>query len=227
VSTSTISADGKRVEKWFASLVMATAEALGAKITEDRVRVLAYDLRDYGHAAIVTAFETHRRESKWFPTPSEIIQRIEASPEDRALIAWSALERAAESVGSYRSIELDDPAAADALVSVFGSWAAWCAAERGPEMHAKRQQFFAAYRDARRRFQQIATRLGGESGAIAGTIRLAGLLEASGGYERRTSVDVGRITADGVVEVRQERPALAGRSDVKRLTNGAIDGEAE
>lgn len=178
------------VREWFAAIVFETAEACGAKLTETRVRIYAADLGDLHQDDIIAAFKRCRREgSGFFPSIAELRRQVVATPDDRALLAWNAMEQAASKVGAYQSIEFEDPAAARALTMVFGSWPSWCQQEIGPELLVKRQQFLAAYREVRR-----------QEAAGAEPIRLSGLLESGGNYQRLPQLAAGRITAHGVVQ---------------------------
>jgi len=178
------------VVPWFATVIFETAEACGTKLTEARVRVYAADLDDLPQEQVVRAFRTCRREgSGFFPSVAEVRRQCVATPDDRALLAWTSMEQAASKVGAYQSIVFADPVAAQALLQVFGSWPAWCGMEQGPELALKRQQFMAVYRDIRR------------TGA-AGTepVRLSGELEGAGNYKQLPGLAAGRITAGGTVE---------------------------
>lgn len=209
------------VAEWFGEVIFETAEACGIKITEARVRVYAADLGDLEPQDITAAFRRCRREgSGFFPSVAEVRRQVVATPDDRALLAWNALEQAAASIGAYQSIEFEDPVAAAALVQVFGSWPQWCGMEAGPELALKRQQYLAAYRDLLRQ-------------ETAGTdpVRLSGLLEATGKYQRLPQLAVGRITAGGVVQSVTE--ALQAKLDevkqarqLPQSNKGADDGES-
>lgn len=187
-SSSTVDSSGN-VAEWFGHVIFETAEAYGLKLTESRVRIYAADLGEFEATQVIAAFRRHRKEGKFFPTVAELRAQMVATPDDRALLAWNAMEQAAVRVGAYQSIEFEDPAAARALTMVFGSWPQWCQQETGPELLVKRQQFLAAYREVRR-----------QEAAGATPIRLSGLLEAGGNYQRLPQLAVGRVTALGVVQ---------------------------
>lgn len=187
--SSTLDFNGN-IQEWFGRAIFETAEAYGLKLTEARIRVYAADLGDLEPQQVLAAFRRCRREgSGFFPSVAELRRQVVATPDDRALLAWNAMEQAAARVGAYQSIEFEDPAAARALTMVFGSWPQWCQQETGPELLVKRQQFLAAYREVRR-----------QEAAGAAPIRLSGLLEAGGNYQRLPQLAVGRVTALGVVQ---------------------------
>jgi len=203
---STLTAS-KDVSEWFGRLMLEAAEAAGAKVSEARIRIYAADLADLPPEQLVAAVRRVRREgSGFFPSVAEIRRQCEASPDDAALLAWTALEQAAATVGGYRSVELEDTVAAAALVQVFGSWPEWCAFERGPELLTRRQQFLAAYRSLRRQAPR------------AEAARLPGLSEGGGDYQPRAELTMGHVAADGSVSVVREAPALAPRREDRLLT---------
>lgn len=210
---STLKPNGD-VADWFGAILFETAEAYGTKLTEARVRVYAADLAEFTPQQIVDAMRRARKESPFFPQVSEVRKHIVGSAEDGALLAWSSLLRAAAEVGAYRSLEVADAAAGAALLRTFyGGWPELCRTVDGPALAIKRQEFMAAYRAARRDLP---------SGAQP--IRVAGELEASGGYERMPASWTARLLSDGTVTQERERPALPASADVKRLTGGD-DGE--
>lgn len=158
--------------RWFGLLIMESAEAHGIKIGEARIRVYATDLADIQALDVIAAFRRARREgSGFFPSVAEVRKQLVASPDDLSLIAWTTLERAAEDVGGWESVEFADPALAKALGDVFGSWPEFCQIEIGPELALKRQQFLAAYRDARRTTRPNAP-----------PVKMNGLLAGQGTY---------------------------------------------
>ena len=178
------------VRPWFAKLMVETAESYGTKLTEGRIRAYAIDMGDLPAEELAAAFATCRREgSGFFPSVAEVRRQCVATPDDRALLAWTAMEQAASKVGAYQSVEFADPVAAQALLQVFGSWPNWCQQEIGPELHTKRLQFMAAYREIRR-----------HGAAGAQPVRLSGELEGAGNYKQLPGLAAGRITAGGQVE---------------------------
>jgi hypothetical protein len=111
----------------------------------------------------------------FLPGVPEIRQFAAPSLSDAPMLAWTLLQRAAEDVGAYVSLQVDDACAAFALVTVFGSWPEFCAQEDGAGMAARRHEFAAAYREA--------VRMPPES---LPSTRLAGLCEQSGNYPQAT-----------------------------------------
>lgn len=176
------------VEPVFAQMMVMLAEALGAKITEQRIRIYANLLSDVAMPDLQAAFRraANERDSGFFPSPGELRRYIDGSEQDAGLLAWAGLWRMASDVGGYSSVEIADGAAAAALETVFGSWVAFCEqAEEGPTMHVRRQEFMAAYRAARRKSMPSK--------------RLPGLCERSGNYLVTGKSWLGVLTSGGTV----------------------------
>jgi len=182
------------VDPRFAQLMVALAEVLGARLTEARVRSYAKLLEDVPYGELKDAFRraASERTSTIFPSPGELRAYLRAPAEDAALLAWSALARAAEKAGAYASLECEDHAAAEAVLQVFGSWPRYCEMEDGPALALARQEFLVAYRQARRtarRHEGRATLLfglcqhGPQAGAVA-RLRLTGEVEVAGGARK-------------------------------------------
>jgi hypothetical protein len=148
----------------FAELMVKLAGAWGTRLDEVRIRVYALALGDVPFDDVQRACGQAIKESRYFPSVAELRACVAPSGEDAGLIAWTALWQAAATVGAYVSIVVEDGAAAEALETVFGSWAVFCETDDGPGLGARRQEFLAAYRAARRRAR--------------GPVRLIGLLPA-------------------------------------------------
>lgn len=179
----------------FGEFMVALATAWSIKLDEARIRIYAHALSDTPLNDLRRAATQAVRECRYFPTVAELRAFIAPSRDDAALIAWTALGKAAASAGAYASVAIDDGAAAEALEAVFGSWAAFCEMEDGPALGAKRNEFLAAYRAARLRPQVPR--------------RLAGLLPPPP-PEAATATWIARISG-GTVEVVRDRPQLEGR----------------
>ena len=83
----------------------------------------------------------------FFPKPADIVRNIDGesiSTEDRAMVAWMAVEAAIGSVGSYGTLKLEDKQAMMAIKSM-GSWQQLCATDRD-KLAFKRQEFIANYK---------------------------------------------------------------------------------
>ena len=197
------------VDEEFARLMVVVAAATNTQLTEARIRAYAQDLGDVPFEALKVAFLKARRETNFFPSLAEIRRQIGPSADDAALIAWTALGNAASAAGAYASIEVEDGAAAEALLAVFGSWPEFCELKEGPALALKRQEFLAFYRSARR--------------TNAARRRLPGLCEASGSYPGdglESRVFAATILRDGKVVPHRDRARELRAADQRALGEG-------
>ncbi len=171
----------ENVDREFAARLGKTAEAYGIVLTPMRIRIYARALADLTKEEFTRAIGSAVRQCKFFPTVADIRAAVEAPVQDRALMAWSWLQRKAEDIGIYQTLECDDPALVHALEDVFGAWPAYCEMKDGPAMAMKRQEFLASYKAA-------AHQLG--RGQLTATMRVPGLLgDAPGPKELASGKD--------------------------------------
>jgi hypothetical protein len=184
----------------FALAMVHLADAYGAALSENRIRQYYQALGDLPAETLARAFGLARNECRFFPSIAELRSMVAGSTEDRALVAFSSLQLAATRIGAWSSLEMEDAAAAEALVLVFGSWPTYCELE-SPAVGMRRAEFVAAYRAASRRPR-----------ATREPVRLAGLCEAGGavGTNHSARTWVGRVTSGGDVTTEVDRPALTG-----------------
>lgn len=207
-------------DREFAEMMVVLAEACGATLTETQVRVYAQLLSDVEPSDLRRAFRAVVNEPSdrrnFLPGVPEIRKFLKATAEDAALLAWTALDHAAGAAGAWASVEVEDACAADALLSVFGSWPAFCEAEDGPQLAMKRQEFLAAYRQRRR-----------EGRTASAPVRLAGRCESSGGQALQSGRTwTALITSDARVIARRDQPRLAGAVG-KGAIGGAVGPEGQ
>ena len=143
-STGAVSAD-------YADLMVKLASAYpGTTLTELQIRVYARALFDVPVEQLRQVFVGIVRRCRRFPTIAEIRDELDGPVEDAALLAWVAFCGAADKVGAYRSLKVEDGIAVEALERVIGGWPVFCELEEGPRLFTKRQEFIACYRDLQR-----------------------------------------------------------------------------
>lgn len=134
----------------FAAAMTALAEVFPQRpLTDQRIELYAQVLADLPIEQIEHAARHAMRECRWMPTPAELRSFVEPSADDAALVAWSGFQAAASDVGAWASLVVDDACAAAALEAVFGSWPSFCELDV-VAIGARRNEFLAAYRTARR-----------------------------------------------------------------------------
>lgn len=115
----------------FASILTALAETFDKELSEAVIGLYYGALRDLSIDAIEKACGACVLTATYMPRPAEIRERAGAggvSVEDRSLMAWAEVHRATSRIGSYRSVEVYDPATA-AAIDAMGGWPALCLRE--------------------------------------------------------------------------------------------------
>ncbi|MBQ7262843.1 MAG: hypothetical protein IJR14_03895 [Synergistaceae bacterium] len=96
--------------------VMPNGKALG------RVTLALFDgLGAFPFEAVAEAVAAHCREERFFPMLADIVGRIEGAAEERALVAWALVRKAAARWGSWESVRFPCPAAHWAI-DRMGGW---------------------------------------------------------------------------------------------------------
>lgn len=193
----------------FAQLMVLLAEAYPAtRLREGTVRVYYQALRDIPDDDLEAAMARAVKESEFFPSVAYIRKMAQPTVDDAAVLAWGSLGRAAQRIGAWQSLVVEDTCCARALVAAFGSWPAFCETGDGPALALKRQEFLAAYRDAVRHVRDKHA------------VRLPGLCESSGKYEHVGPCWAGQLAADGSIAYAREPDCLPPEPARNRLTSG-------
>jgi hypothetical protein len=58
---------------------------------------------------------------QFLPKPADVIKLLAGGTQDASLVAWSKVDRAVRSIGTYRSVCFDDPIV-NAVISDMGGW---------------------------------------------------------------------------------------------------------
>lgn len=112
--------------KPLATAVGALAETFRQTITPATVVAYEMALDDLPIESVERAVRVAMRHCKFFPAAVELRELAgELRPQDRAIAAWDAFERAVVEHGGYKSIEFDDPALT-ATVRNLGGWQRCC-----------------------------------------------------------------------------------------------------
>ncbi len=195
-------------EPVFAKACLTLAEAIGAKITEEQIRLHAQLMEGVPFEQLQHAFRRAALELPrgFYPTPGQLLAYARPTADDSALLAWAVLNQTASAAGAWTDVELEDPAAAEAVLVAFGSWPAFCQTEEGPALALKRQEFLAAYRNALRTPKPSQ-----------GVTLLRGLCETP--PELAEVTWTARVGLGGV-SLHRTRPALPAGSDRQALGEG-------
>lgn len=131
----------------FTRRLIALAELFEANLTPAKQALYFEALRDIPFSDVAMALNVAVKTCTFMPRPAEIRKLAVGDTEDRAERAWLIWRSAARRAGHMASLVVDDPALAETILAVFGSWEESCALELSPEMwSAKRKEFGRVYR---------------------------------------------------------------------------------
>lgn len=106
----------------FSVLVHALSATCNRECDEALLMGYWIGLSDLEWSAFETACKRAIRECKFMPSPAELRQMAgEMTANQRSVLAWSAVERAAGEIGSYRSVDFEDPLI-NAVIRSMGGW---------------------------------------------------------------------------------------------------------
>lgn len=130
----------------FATALGVLGDVFNEPVTDIRTEAYFAALEDLDGEAVLKAMHDCTRESKFFPRPAEIRERVKGKSEDRAELAWGALLKEIRRVGYMGWPTLPEPTM-DAIKAVWGNWRHLCETlpGEGPELLGWRKAFVAAY----------------------------------------------------------------------------------
>ena len=113
----------------FVQVIQALAENFNRECSSITLGAYWMGLDDVPIDVLKTAARTAIRSCKFMPTCAELRQLAgEPTPEDRAEIAWAAIEGAVAGGGYYHSVDFDCPLV-NAAIRHCGGWKRFCLAE--------------------------------------------------------------------------------------------------
>ena len=113
----------------FSALMATIGEVFDKQITE-AVLDIYYDIfKDYSIEQLKNAFNRVIRNHQYntLPKPADILEYLEGTRDDKALIAWLQAKEAVSKGGYYASIIFKDPIIAHVL-NELGGWQQFCCA---------------------------------------------------------------------------------------------------
>lgn len=81
-------------------------------------------MQPFDFAAVADAFNRHcvnPDSGQFMPKPADIVKMLQGSTQDAALVAWTKVDRAIRSVGTYSSVTFDD-AIINRVITDMGGW---------------------------------------------------------------------------------------------------------
>lgn len=167
---------GKSEMKNLSNVLIATAGLYGTNLPPGAVLLYIESLKDFEYKDISKAMSDHIRESKFFPKPAEIIERLKPAlnKTDKANTAWLQLLKAKRDYGYYNSVVFDDVVIPQ-CIRAMGGWLKVSDRDADTWMHKEFVGLYESY------YKQCKTEP--EAGYVAG------FLEANGG--RYTTAHIG------------------------------------
>lgn len=167
----------------FAVVLTGHSEIYKHALSEFTIETYWDDLREYDIDAVEDAFRRHRRRTDgkgaFMPKASELIVMLKGSSVDQAGQAWSKVDRAVRTVGSYDDVVFDD-ALIHRVIEDMGGWA-WLGAQTDKEWPFIEKNFVTRYHGYRMRSEQpphvaILTGIGNSANAASGQPRLPAVM---------------------------------------------------
>lgn len=110
--------------KKFCEGVQGVYSFYGKEVSNFALDVWWTALKQFDLAVVVDAFNRHLTNAdcgQWLPKPADIIRALSGRTQDRALIAWSKVDKAVRVVGPHESVIFDD-ARIHRVISDMGGW---------------------------------------------------------------------------------------------------------
>lgn len=131
----------------FLTLINGIGEYYGRKLSSAILDVYWEGLKNFDFDAVSKALYLHTSNpdsGQYFPKIADIVRHIEGGNADRALTAWSKVDKAVRTIGDYRSVVFDD-AIIHAVIVDMGGWVGFgnCEMENWP---FKQNEFAKRYR---------------------------------------------------------------------------------
>lgn len=112
----------------FAALMALVCELYKASMSQNLMEFYWQALRDTDFIHVERAFKQHMCEPKkknFMPKPSDILYILEGDSQNRAMAAWTKVEKAIGRAGQYNSVVFDD-AVIHAVIDDMGGWIRLC-----------------------------------------------------------------------------------------------------
>lgn len=108
----------------FAKLMVALGEYYSKEVSDGLIGIYWSGLQHFDLPAVREAMNRHMQNAdsgQFMPKIADISKMLAGTTQDRALQAWSKVDRAVRAVGNYRSVVFDDPLIHRAIQEM-GGW---------------------------------------------------------------------------------------------------------
>lgn len=195
----------------FALAIASLAEVFDKSLSSNVIKAYFEALHGFDIEQVERSVVIAKRMCQFFPRPANLIEFIIGDPQDRAAIAWARFTKALDYVGTYQSVNFNDPVL-HAVVVGMGGWQEMWRLSRldDNELGYKRAEFMKLYTAiSKKPSLEAPARLIGQSEAYN---------VARGHFGHDPVISIGE---GGTPEVKRE---LQSKGEQKALLEGASDG---
>lgn len=179
-------------------------------------RVWWQAMQPFDFAAVAEAFNKHAvnpDSGQFLPKPADIVKMLQGSTQDSGLSAWSKVDKAIRSVGTYQSVVFDDPIIHRVILEM-GGWVAM-GTKNEDEWPFVRNEFVNRYRGYKMRSQT--------PDYPPVLIGIAEAQNAKAGYQSQAPLLLGRPEqAAQVMKQGSNAPMLQVTNSVQYMTTQAL-----
>lgn len=132
----------------FTALLEAIMTEYGREVGTPTFHLWWNTLERFDYEAVRRALTTwiqNPDSGQFAPKPADVIRMIEGTTGDRALMAWSNVEKAVRIVGHYQSVAFDDPII-HRVIDDMGGWIRLASTDTNKELEFRGKEFVKRYR---------------------------------------------------------------------------------
>ena len=115
-------------KKQFLAVINAVMSVYSKEVSPSGFHIWWAALESYEYSDVTRAFTAYVKSADsgtFAPKPADIIRMIDGNSDDKAMMAWSKVNRAMGAAGAYRSVCFDDPVI-NMVVMDMGGWPKIC-----------------------------------------------------------------------------------------------------
>lgn len=115
----------------FTDALITNADIYGKTLSPKAISIYFGSLMGYEINVVLEAFSRHMQNpdsGQFMPKPADIVRMAQGSTQDNAYAAWSIVEQALRSIGSYTTVVFDDPLI-HKTITELGGWIKLCHAQ--------------------------------------------------------------------------------------------------
>lgn len=135
-------------KRQFAEIWTAAWNLYGKDVTKPILQMCFNALIGYSIDEVSAGLSKHVQNpdsGQFAPKPADVVKHIGGGTDDRALLAWTKVERAVRCVGPYRSVAFDDPYV-HSVIADMGGWIYLCEVKSDDDLMWRGKEFQRRYR---------------------------------------------------------------------------------